>query len=748
MKVLRIILAILLAGASISVFSQNQLGYVKTLGRPNQKGQPLSGVSIRAKGEHNVVLSKNDGTFSMKMTGKKNGDQYSFQQIQKMGYELSDAGMIGRSYAFSAKVPITIVMIGRQQLQEDKLRIENCAYEKAGKNYRAKLAILEQQKKDKMITAEKYRQQLMELQNSFGKYEALISSLADHYARTDYDGLDEKERIINLCIEQGELERADSLLQRIGIQERIENISKRLSAGQSLIEEAQSDQAKILKQQQKDAQYLYNLYSIALSRFDNNKARFYIETRAELDTTNVDWQLDASQYVSEFMADYTKAMALAYRGLRNARSNYGEDSEQALKSYNQICEVFFKMNNFDEALVYNQKALTIAEAIYDGPHTLKAQSYSIAASLYGGLGDFSKAFEAAKQSMKIREAVDSNPNIELAESYFSYGYLYVVTGRLKEGLENMKKSVDMLIDLYGEQFNHVADGYQNFSNIYMTIGDYSKAEDYLTRAYELKKRLLGENHPDITVCYNGFCALSQAKGDYHKMLEYAQKALDIRLLIYGENNTATAKSYNNVAAAYGSLGDLEKSLEYSLRALNINKKILNQNHPDIAYNFIGIATTYFNLKDYLHARENVNHAIEIFQKAYKGENHRDVAHCYNTLGAISSGEKKYDESLKYYQKALSILKVAVGEGHDAYADCYKNIGVAYYEMGDYPQALSYLKKALDIYIKLGGEDHSLAVSTKKELQTVYEKLLDLYPEDASIQEEYQQFKNTHMQTKK
>jgi tetratricopeptide (TPR) repeat protein len=125
-----------------------------------------------------------------------------------------------------------------------------------------------------------------------------------------------------------------------------------------------------------------------------------------------------------------------------------------------------------------------------------------------------------------------------------------------------------------------------------------------------------------------------------------------------------------------------------------------------------------------------------------------VSHCYNTLGSISLSERKYDESLKYYQKALSILKVAVGEGHVAYADCYKNIGVTYYEMGDYPQALSNFKKALEIYIKLGGEDHSLAVSTKKELQTVYEKLLNQHPEDASIQEEYQQFKNTHMQTKK
>ena len=103
----------------------------------------------------------------------------------------------------------------------------------------------------------------------------------------DYDALDEQEREINICIEKGDLERADSLLQQLGIQQRVETIAQRLKAGQRLIDEARQEQAEVLKRQEKDAEYLYQLYTIALAKFDNDKARFYIETRAELDTTNV-----------------------------------------------------------------------------------------------------------------------------------------------------------------------------------------------------------------------------------------------------------------------------------------------------------------------------------------------------------------------------------------------------------------------------------------------------------------------------
>ena len=116
--------------------AQVQQGYVKTLGRPDSRGVALSGVSVRVKGEHNPVLSRDDGTFSMLLAGKKNGDAYSLQEVQKKGYELNDANVVGRQYAYSDKVPLTIVMVSSAQLQADKQRIENNAFNVAEKNYK------------------------------------------------------------------------------------------------------------------------------------------------------------------------------------------------------------------------------------------------------------------------------------------------------------------------------------------------------------------------------------------------------------------------------------------------------------------------------------------------------------------------------------------------------------------------------------------------------------------------------------
>ena len=232
---------------ALCCMAQTQQGLVKTLGRPDKKGEALSGVSIRVKGEHNPVLSRNDGTFSILFFDKKIGDSYSLQQVQKSGYELNETGIIGRQYALSDKVPLTIVMVSKAQLKEEKQRIEDKAYQVAERNYKEKRALLEKQKEENAITIEQYRQQIQELQDHFEKYQSLIDGLAEHYAHVDYDELDEKEREINICIENGELERAEDLLNQLGIQQRIARIEQQLASGQNLMDEAKTDLAAVLK---------------------------------------------------------------------------------------------------------------------------------------------------------------------------------------------------------------------------------------------------------------------------------------------------------------------------------------------------------------------------------------------------------------------------------------------------------------------------------------------------------------------
>lgn len=195
--------------------AQTQEGFVKTIGRPNRPGKPLSGVTIRMRGQTNTVISNKHGQFSVILKDKQEGDAIVLQHIQKKGYELKDKDLIGRQIVFSSRVPIEIVMVNLKELAEDKRRIEKNAYHKAEENYRDCLAQLEKRFKEKELTELQYKLQHQELQKKYEKYQALIGDMADRYARTDYDRLDSIDKTIYFCIENGELEKADSLIHTV-----------------------------------------------------------------------------------------------------------------------------------------------------------------------------------------------------------------------------------------------------------------------------------------------------------------------------------------------------------------------------------------------------------------------------------------------------------------------------------------------------------------------------------------------------
>lgn len=250
----RLIITIqLLAIAAIQGFGQTQQGYVKTQGRPNKPGVPLSGVTIRVRGAINSILSGQDGRFSILMPDKKDGDALVLQQVRKQGYELCDRELIGRQLVFSTRVPVEIVMVNSEDLAANKRRIEQKAYQVAERNYQNRLKLLDQQLKQQTINTEQYRKGLQELQDRYEKYQMLISNMAERYARTDYDNLDSIDIVINQCIENGELERADSLIHTVfdpnTVLERNRaakaEIQERMQLAQEIIDKANADKEAV-----------------------------------------------------------------------------------------------------------------------------------------------------------------------------------------------------------------------------------------------------------------------------------------------------------------------------------------------------------------------------------------------------------------------------------------------------------------------------------------------------------------------
>lgn len=243
----------IVAFIAVQSMAQVQQGLVKTIGRPNKPGVVLADVMIRVSGLINSVVSSSDGSFRLSAPNKKDGDDIVIISVQKRGYELKDKELIGRKLVFSSQVPIEIVMIDLRQLTADKERIEKKAYEVAEKNYQKKMEEIEKQIKNNEISAENYRQQLQTLQAYYEKYISLIGDMAERYARTDYDKLDSIDYKINLCIENGELDKADSLVHTVFDPETVlernrsakEEIRQRIAFAQSIIDKANADKDAI-----------------------------------------------------------------------------------------------------------------------------------------------------------------------------------------------------------------------------------------------------------------------------------------------------------------------------------------------------------------------------------------------------------------------------------------------------------------------------------------------------------------------
>lgn len=288
----------------VAASAQVQVGYVKTIGRPNKQGKPLAGVALRFRGVVNAVTSTKEGKFAIHVAGKKEGDACYLMSVAKKGYELADRGCLSRGYVISSSVPIQIVLVSTAELEKERQRIESNAYKVAEKNYNKKKATIEKQLADMEITKEESKRRLEQLEKSYQNYMSLVSDMADRYARTDYDQLDSIDAEINKCIEDGELERADSLIHTVFDPETVlernrqakQEISERKELALQALKQLVEKKEAILR----DVEYAEKIVNASI--------------------------LLAREYAANGETD--KAKELYQKGLEIMRVIYGEDSQK------------------------------------------------------------------------------------------------------------------------------------------------------------------------------------------------------------------------------------------------------------------------------------------------------------------------------------------------------------------------------------------------------------------------------------
>lgn len=478
----RITLLLLGLLLSFACWSITQKGYVKQVNRPSQQGGALSGVTIRVRGAHNAIESAEKGDFSILLPSLQNGEAFSINWVNKIGYELSDQNLIGRQIACSDIVPLEIVMVNSEQLLKEKERIAQVAIQNMEHIYEQRVTELEEKLKNNEIVMAQYQSQLQQIEEKYDAFLPLIQSMSDYYARVDYDALDSVEMQVQNLIEQGQLLEAKRLILLKG-------------SPQKRAEQIQQIEQWTKAQKSELAQDLYHLYSICLQHYENDSAAMYICARAELDTNNVDYQLQAGQFMKEIQADYASAMTFFLRAERISTRQYGFISGPMATTLLELGSTCKLTHRIPEARNYYQQSLTVREQLRGKNSPAVAELLNNLAELVASEKDYNQALKYHVRAYKIRLKYYGENEEKTAESLMGIAGVNYRLGKYKKALEGWQEANAIYQNTPNTPPQRLAANYNNIAGAYFQLGNQEEALRYFQMAYDIYINVLGPMHP-------------------------------------------------------------------------------------------------------------------------------------------------------------------------------------------------------------------------------------------------------------
>lgn len=603
--------------------AQVQKGQVRTIERPGKKSQGLEGVVISIFEAPNDVISSNSGTFSFSLPGKKAGDSYTVRNVRKTNYSLLDKEVRGRKYGYSPTVLLEIVMVSDQQKMEDTKRIEAAAEERAERRYNQQKKELDRLKEKKRIVDKDYAKKDEALREDYATFLKFASKLAETYALTDYKNISELNRQICQAIENAELEKADSLIRSKGnIDKREEEAIHQIHMGDSIATIGNSIKDKGKELLNDLAQDYYHRFTIFVSDFENDSAACQLERRAALDdSTNVEWANDAGVFLRDYLADYDRAFAWFGVALRQARRQYGEQSEWTATAYDNIGLSYAGQGKYDEALKQLAKALAIREKMPESDSINLALSYNNMGTVYDQQGKYDKALEYYNKSLDFRLATMGENHASLANVYNNIGETYCNQENYGKALEHFGKALAIKSKALGTEHHSTAITYNNMALAYTGQGDLPKALEYFGHALRIFVKVYGPDHPNVGTCYNNIGQVYEKQGNYDKAIEYYQKDVEIESRIYGTDNANLASTYNNLGFSYYKKGNFAEAVHYYHKSLSILSEAFGDEHPYSAICHKNIGNAYLGLHDCQKALEHYQKALPVLKKQF-GPKHR------------------------------------------------------------------------------------------------------------------------------
>lgn len=308
---------------------------------------------------------------------------------------------------------------------------------------------------------------------------------------------------------------------------------------------------------------------------------------------------------------------------------------------NVLCELAWdnKDNKPELALEYAEKALKLSGEINFNKGA--ASSCNTIGIIYYTHGNYDKALVFYFKSLSIFENTGNKKGI--AGSYNNIANAYSSYGNNAKALEFYLKSLNSYKVL--AEKTGIASCYMNIGSVYFSDKEYEKALEYYLKSLKFYEE--PGYKQELALCYLNIGGIYYARADYYIAVEYYTKSLKIVKEL--GDKPSMASSYNNIGLAFMAQNRYTEAKSQFALALNMAKEVGNNENLRLAYFYLSKCDSIEG--DFINAF--------LHQKLYAQIN--DTIYNKESSEQIADMQIKYETGEKEKEIELQNLKISEQE---------------------------------------------------------------------------------------
>lgn len=714
MKRITLLIIFILLPCVIIAQVQNdvQKGIVRSQSFARKKGAGIVGATIVRNNSSRTIMSlatPQDGYFELPMDNMGELKTYYISSVKgpkgtryKLMYPLPTEIL-----EFTPNAPLTIVLQSYEELAEYTDSIKKNALKEAKEQCDREIQVLEEKYLAGQISLLEKDRIIEEVNNKLNDFEGLIyDHIYETLKNTDFERLDSLHREISICIEQGDFDKADSLLnwrteeerwdEYINSKERYETSSHQTEILREIFEKT-GNNALIEKNQQ---------VTSALGKLEFSNALNLMTERLKYDSTNVSYLCQIGELLEIRYNDYHKALTYYQKALLNATNNKGDDVVITAICHNHLGDVYNSLSDFALAEEhYTQARLLLESSKEEFPLELYDS--------YLGLGNVSypqaKFGEALTFYKKcVAPAVASINRKAFWQGRIGIGRIKLAEGDYHGAKADFSTIMKEIVSIQDIDVVTLSMAYSSMIECMTTIGQYQEAIDACDVAIKIIKKHSSPKNTYIAdlLIYQGKAFINIGKiKDGEKCMN---EAIEIYKNILGENHPNYAIACVMFADYYNLVGDLRKSEEMSNKALDLLDTKFGKNHLTTVAAHFSLSQLYQTYAEYGKAQAELDTIRNIFNSA-------GLLNDYNRIllnireAALKMAQGKQPQGLKIYQEAIDCVTKTLGKGSVQLIGLYNQMAMACLEQHENDKAKGYLDTAQSLTNMIYGVDNITAI---------------------------------------